>query len=205
MDGSDMKHQAVLAVAALVAITGLAHASEYLQNGGFETGDLTGWNLVGNPGSTFVEPTTFGYLGGGGNYYVYAGPPSSSPGILSQTFLDVAGELLTVSGSAIGDTFNLPDNLGEVSYYFDGILLGSPDLSGGSWTESTYHVTATGSDTFSINYANDRSYNGLDNFSVTNNIPTIPEPSTWVLAILGFIGIGSFVKTFRIALGCASR
>ena len=60
----------------------------------FETGDFTGWTLTDPSGSTSVEPTTFGYGAQSGNFYVYAGPPSSAPGILSQTFFDTAGEQL---------------------------------------------------------------------------------------------------------------
>ena len=95
-------------------------------------------DFYGPSGSTFVEPTTFGYGAQHGNYYVYAGPPSSAPGVLSQIFADVAGNSLKVSGWAVGDTFNIPNNLGDVSYYFDGVSLGSPDLSSGKWTESTF-------------------------------------------------------------------
>jgi hypothetical protein len=101
------------------------------------------------------------------------------------------------SGWAIGDTFDLPDNLGAVSYFFDGALLGSPDLSSGKWTESVFSAVATGSDTFSIQFANDSSFNGLDNFSVSSGVP---EPSTWMLLLIGLIGLGSFATTARSAL-----
>ena len=50
-----------------------------------------------------------------------------------QTFSDTTGEQLKVSGWAIGDA-SIPDGLGEISYFFDGALLGSPDLSSGKWT-----------------------------------------------------------------------
>jgi hypothetical protein len=191
-----MRYTSALA-AVFIAVTGSAHATEYLQNGSFETGDFTGWSLTDPSGSTFVEPTTYGYGAQSGNFYVYAGPPSSTPGVLSQTFSDTAGEKLKVSGWAIGDTFNFPNNLGEVSYYFDGALLGSPDLSSGKWTESTFQVLATGSDTFSIQFANDNSFNGLDNFSVLTGVP---EPSTWTLALIGLAGLGPFAATARRAL-----
>lgn len=191
-----MRYPSTLA-AVLVAATSAAHATEYLQNGSFETGDFTGWTLTDTSDLTFVEPTTFGYGAESGNYYVYAGPPSSAPGVLSQTFSDTLGQALKVSGWAIGDTFDLPTNLGNVSYYFDGALLGSPDLSSGKWTESTFQVTGTGSDTFSIVYSNDNSFNGLDNFSVANGVP---EPSSWILSLIGLIALAPFATTARRAL-----
>ena len=171
-----MKYSSALA-AALFAVVGPAHATEFLQNGSFETGDFTGWSLTDPSGLTTVEPTTIGYGAESGNFYVFAEPPSSAPGILSQTFSDMAGAQLKVSGWAIGDTFNLPNNLGAVFYFFDGALLGSPDLSSGKWTESVFSAVATGSDTFSIQFANDNSANGLDNFSVPAACPSRPPGS----------------------------
>jgi hypothetical protein len=192
-----MKYPSALA-AVLFAVVGSAHAAEFLQNGSFETGDFSGWILTGPSADIFVEPNSFGYGAQSGNFYVYAGPPSSTPGNLSQTFADTPGQHLNISGWAIGDTFHLPDNLGQVSYFFDGVLLGSPDLSSGKYTQSKFQVTATGSDTFSIQFSNDTSFNGLDNFSVAT--AGVPELSTWVLSLMGFVGLGLLARTGRRVL-----
>jgi hypothetical protein len=179
-------------VAAAVLTAGLgmaaANASQYLVNGGFDTGDFTGWTLTDPSGFTTVEPSSFAYGAQSGAFYVYAGPPSTAPGVLSQSFADVAGQNLTVTGWAIGDT-NIRDGLGSVSYYLDGVFLGSPDLSQGIWTESVFNVAATGNDTFSIRFYNDNSYNGLDTFSVTNGATTVPEIPVWSMLLLGFAGL----------------
>jgi hypothetical protein len=114
----------------------------------------------------------------------------------SRSFADTASQQLTISGWAIGDT-STPDGLGEISYFFDGVLLGSPDLSSGNYTQSTFQITAMGSDTFSIQFANDDSSNGLDNFSVSAAAGAVPEPSTWVLSLLGFVGLGLLARTSR--------
>jgi hypothetical protein len=193
-----MKYPSALA-AVFFTVVGPAHATEFLQNGSFETGDFTDWALVGTGTPlTTVQPTTIGYGAENGNFYVFAGPPSSAPGVLSQTFSDTAGEQLTVSGWAIGDT-TIRDGLGEISYFFDGAPLGpSPDLSSGKWTESVFSVVATGSDTFSIQFANDNSFNGLDNFSVGSSVP---EPTTWMLLLIGLIVLGPFAKGSLTASG----
>jgi hypothetical protein len=181
----------LLVVTFLAFAAGTADATELLVNGGFETGDFTGWILNDPSGSTSVQPTSFGYGAQAGNSYVYAGPPSSSPGSLSQTFADHAGDSLKISGWAIGDTFNSPNNLGNVSYYFDKVFLGSPDLSSGNWTNSLFSVLATGNDTFSILFSNDNSFNGLDTFSVTSPASvTTPLPSTWTMMLIGLVGFG---------------
>ena len=108
-----MKYLSALA-AVLIAVTRSAYATEYLQNGSFETGDVSGWNLTDPLGLTSVQRTTFAYGAQSGNFYVYA--PSPEPSVLAQTFADTAGQQLTISGWAIGDT-STPDGLGEVSYF----------------------------------------------------------------------------------------
>jgi hypothetical protein len=43
--GRDMRYQGALA-SVLMAVTGSAYATEYLRNGSFETGDVSGWDLT---------------------------------------------------------------------------------------------------------------------------------------------------------------
>jgi hypothetical protein len=100
--------------AVLIAATGSAYATEYLQSGSFETGNVSGWNLTDPLGLILVHPTAFLYGAQSGNFYIYA--PSPEPSILAQTFADTAGQQLMTSGWAIGDT-STPDGLGEVSYF----------------------------------------------------------------------------------------
>jgi hypothetical protein len=83
-----MKYLGALA-AVLIAVTRSAYATEYLQNGSFETGDASRWDLTDPLGLTFVQPTTFVYGAQGRNFYFYA--PSPEPSVLSQTFADTAG------------------------------------------------------------------------------------------------------------------
>ena len=112
--GRDMRYQGALA-AVLLAVTGSAYATEYLQNGSFESGDFSGWDLTDPLGLTFVAQNNFLFGAQSGKFYVYA--PSPAPTTLAQTFADTAGQQLTISGWAIGDT-STEDGLGEVSYFF---------------------------------------------------------------------------------------
>jgi PEP-CTERM motif len=188
-----MKYLSALA-AAFIALTGPASALEYLTNGDFETGDFSGWGVQAPTNTTVVAPTAAGYGAESGKFYVWTdGPPTSESGLLLQGFADTAGALLTVSGWAIGNTFDPPGTLGQVSYFLNNTKLGSPDLSSGNWVQSTFQVTATGFDIFEVRFGNDESFNGLDNFSVSSgglsSTRDVPEPSTWAMMLIGLMGL----------------
>jgi PEP-CTERM motif len=55
------------------------------------------------------------------------------------------------------------------------------------YAEYTFGVTATGHDTFTVSFRNDPAFDALDSFSVAS---AVPEPSTWAMMILGFMGVG---------------
>lgn len=79
---------------------------ELLTNGGFETGDLTGWfycnqNNAVNTGGVKANSTNFNYLGvtyypRSGSYY-YVGGSTISTDYLGQTFSTVTGAQYTVT------------------------------------------------------------------------------------------------------------
>ena len=163
-----------------------AFATEYLTNGSFETGDLTGWTWASNTGYTGITTGGPGYPAPeDGTYYLIAGPVGS-PGTISQTFIDAAGQDLLISGWINGAP---GDGTGSVQFLFDGNPVYS-QLDGvttnGNWVLVTATVIATGNDTFTLSYQNDPSFNSYDNFSVRS----IPEPSTWAMMTLGFVGLG---------------
>jgi hypothetical protein len=62
-----MKYLSALA-AVLIALTGSASATEFLANGGFESGDFSGWILSAPVNTTFVAPATFGYGAESGSF-----------------------------------------------------------------------------------------------------------------------------------------
>jgi hypothetical protein len=112
-----MLHFKYLIAACLLAVlsSGAANATEYLVNGGFETGNYTGWVRGGyGDGITTGErvvteagepPAT--YLPEDGNYFVEEGPVGAN-GYLSQTFTDTPGTVLTISGWVIGNGIGSP-------------------------------------------------------------------------------------------------
>jgi len=173
--------------------------ADYLTNGSFETGDLTGWTPGGDQTFVFVVPGSFTYTGGGvvqgaqhGSNYVYEGPEGADA-FLSQTFADTAGQRLIISGWVTGDGSSPSD----VQFLFNGAVLGSvnpvPDQI---WTQYVFTTAATGNDTFTVGFRNDNSFDGLDNFSVSS-ISAVPEPATWILLLLGFATLGRFRYRLR--------
>lgn len=74
----------VLMLVAAVAALAAPASANLITNGGFETGDFTGWTLTGNTGFTSVGPEA----PHSGNYAANLGPVGSD-GFLSQSFVTV--------------------------------------------------------------------------------------------------------------------
>ena len=142
-------------------------AANYLNNGSFETGDFTGWTSGGNFEFTQVVTGPFYVYSAAedGNFYVTGGPVGADA-TLSQTFSDTVGQTLNVSGwvNANGD------DPSDLVFYFDGTaLFSATDPVTDGWTDLSFLVTATGSDTFAVGFRDDPAYIALDNFSVEFN------------------------------------
>ena len=193
-----MRQKALLVVAALVAVllvgAPTAFATNLLNNGSFETGDLTGWTGGGAGGPPEVFTGSFYAYSGAedGTYYLVMGPVGSD-GTLSQTFSDTAGQHYTFSFwfASVGD------NPSDFSAYWDGgtalLSLTNPN-TGANWSEYSYSVTGTGSDTISFNERDDPGYMALDNVSVSPSGGTTPEPSSLLLLGSGLLTVGGVIR-----------
>jgi hypothetical protein len=204
-----MKYSIALA-GVLIALMGPASAMEYLANGGFENQDFFGWDLFNAVSAeddvVRSDNSVLGlnYGAQSGDWYLVDDTPDD--GTLSQTFTDTAGQQLTVSGWTIGDK-HTPGGLGEISYFFNGVLLGSPTVTG-TWTQAKFFVTATGSDTFEIQFGDKQSFMGLDSFSVSSALSSsrdVPEPSTWAMMLIGLMGLGLLAPSVRRSVTTSSR
>ena len=165
-----------------------AVASPFLvTNGGFETGDFTGWTQSGNTGNTsVVNDPLYAHTG---SYSAWFGPVGSL-GYISQTLATTPGGQYLISfwlldsgqpnelqvqwgGNTLFDQLNVPDQ---------------------GYTLYSLLTTATSpSTTLTLGFQNDVSYFVLDDVSVS----PVPEPATLSLFAAGLAGLGLVRRKLR--------
>jgi hypothetical protein len=176
----------MLPAAVMVFASGLIGAAkaDLIANGGFETGDFTGW-VVNSRCCTSVQP--FGGMGGyaaeQGNDYAALGTVAVL-GTISQTFTDVAGRTLAIS-YFLRSNGTSPN---EFRAAFDGqTLFDQVDIPPQPYTEYVFRVTATGSDTLTFYERDDPNWLALDAVSVDEL--AIPEPASGAMLCGGLLGL----------------
>ncbi len=157
----------------------LSIGQNILVNGPFETGDFTGWTLVGdttNASGFFngvVGTTTFP----GSSQFIHAGNHGAALGehgflaTLAQTVLSVPGQTYLLSFWLTNPT-NLPTEQFQVNWNSNTIYnILNPPVFG--WTNLDFFVSATGTNsTLQFAAENDHFYFGLDGVTLTP-IPAI--------------------------------
>jgi hypothetical protein len=192
-----MKIQALLAgaaIAAAVSLAGAASAQELVDNGGFETGDFTGWtsddaNSVHSNGNCVLTQNCVHT----GNFGVsFGGVGMQFP--LSQILTTTAGHSYTISFwlNSIGAMPN------SVSLTWDGnVLFSQSDIPAEGWVEHTVTGTASSDSTvLTFGLQQGPSFSGLDDVSVMD-AGGVPEPATWAMMLTGFLGAGVALRSRR--------
>ena len=170
-----------------------AVSANLITNGDFETGTLSGFVQSENTSNTYVATgPNQGYAGAqSGAFFALLGP--LSPGTLSQTFSDMAGQNLTISfylasNGAAPNQFTA--SLNDVPFFVGANL---PNSSG--FVRYSYeNLIGTGLDTLSFTFSDPPSYFALDNVSVTqaNSMTATPGPiaGAGLISLLGLAGAG---------------
>ena len=191
---SDMIRLIVVVAASCLTMSGAKAGFQVIDNGGFETGDFTGWTRSGNSGSTSVD-AAFAHTG---TFGAKLGPVGSD-GFLSQ---NVTG---LTAGNSYDLTFFLQYNgsgLNDFSLVVDGVTLFSV-VNGPTtpYTSITRTFTAT-SPTAGVTFGfrQDPSFHGLDDVSISGGTPSVATPLPPTL-LAGFLGMGLLagVRRFRRA------
>ncbi len=181
---------------ALAVITFGTALLAQVQNGGFETGDFTGWTVSGDTsliGVCSVSTCPGGFAPYQGTYAAYFGPVGDTATI-SQSIATTPGVQYTLD-------FYLANPVGGTPNYFSASL-GTASFSvtnfgvAFGWQEFDVTDTATSTQTeLSFTFRNDPAYWFLDDVSVSSSGGgTTPEPGTFVLFGSGLVGIAALVR-----------
>lgn len=186
-----IKSGAAFAAASVVLAGGAAIAGNLVTNGGFETGDFSGWTA--NQAS-FPRYTEQNYVESGSWAAQIAGY-SGNPDTLSQTLSTTAGTHYTVSFGVYQEGGG-PTILLNVQWDGSTIFSQLNPAGDNAWWDFSVHAVGTGSDTLTFISANDPSYTYLDNVSVVGSA-SAPEPISWALMMIGLGGVGSALRGRR--------
>ena len=182
-----IKMKQALLGAVVFSLCAVASAADLVTNGGFETGNFSGWTNGGNTGFTGVESQGFSAGAASGTYFAFFGPVGSQ-GTLSQSLATVAGQTYTLSFD-LADSRVAANETFAVSYNgvtLDSFAGGNPSAPG----YDHYQFTFTGVDagTLQFDFRNDPDYYLLDNVSVTTS--AVPEPASNLLMLAGLGALG---------------
>ena len=183
--------------AALLAASSLCLAmpsaqANLITNGGFETGDFSGWVQSGSLENTGVSDSRCAHSG---DYCAYFNSSvSDQPNILTQTFATQIGQSYTL---AYWLTEQSDVDLSSFSASINNWETTLGDFGNGiveDWTEKSYSFVATATaTTLGFKAFNQASSWRLDDVSV--DASAVPEPGTLALLALG----AAFLRTSRRA------
>jgi hypothetical protein len=188
----------------LVATTMMSVAeANLISNGGFETGDFTGWTQFGNTEFSEVDNLT----PHSGTYGAFFGPTVvNGYGGIEQSFATVIGEVYNLD-------FWLQDEADSLSVTkpnsFEVSITGSPitslfsltDAPAFSYRNFTASFTADSvTTTLKFTFQHDPNGWDLDDVSVlARSVSNVPEPSTWTLLGMGLLALSMSVRSTRTA------
>ena len=183
----NMKKHAFYGILAVVSLLGLgitqSAKANLVVNGGFETGDFTGWTQGGNGGFTGVSGTQNGTAPHAGNFQAFLGPVGSD-GSLTQNLAT------TGAGTYVIDfwLYNFGGTPSDFSVIWGGTTIFSLTNPGSfPYTEYTFNVTtSTNITALEFDFRNDPAWYHLDSISV--NAPD--SGSTVVLLGAAMIVVG---------------
>jgi hypothetical protein len=178
-------------VATMALGTG-ANAANLVTNGGFETGDLTGWLAVDTSFAIYVvnspvqEGRNAAQIAG---FFVDVGTDNENS--LSQVIATTAGQSYELSFWYYQDQSS-PNGL-NVTWNGDSVYSATDEMVSG-YQHITTAVVGGGSDSLVFKAYNDPAFTYLDNVSLS---ASVPEPGGWALMIGGLGVAGAMLRRRR--------
>jgi hypothetical protein len=163
-----------------------------LQNGGFETGDFTGWIQSGDPKNVYVTNAPF---------YVHSGVFGAQLGPYSYAYLSQTVST-TPGGNYLLSFWLNPDGQGYFAalWNYSFVYSGYPPASG--WTNVQFVVTATSSSsTLEFEFYDAPGYMGLDDVSLASYILISPPTGVPVQILSPQLSGGNFTFGFQTVSG----
>lgn len=188
---------AVLAAAAVLAPAAAHAGANLLTNGGFETGDFTGWHESDASNLTSVKLGDYNGVGPSqGQYQAVLGAVGF--GVLSQDLVTPVGETFRLTFDLANDAAGF--NFFEIEFGAQRIAV-CVSCSVFDYRTFSYDLPALDpTTTLALNFEKPPGFWHLDNVSfkqVVAQTSGAPEPASWTLMILGFAAAGGALRASR--------